>query len=379
MTYDAISNPGQIPTIQTPKHAAVNYSTHTSPQSYDNAPAVTTFQGKPKWTFWVEFNRNKRDGAEKPWEKRLLFEVKQVDRPRVNFDHAEIQQYNKKRQVYKQIQYQQVQIRFIDSIAHSAFEMYKDFARHYFADFNRTDREDWYWDLTRGTFDTTGANAGRGWGFNPSNVDSDQDSYYFSTIDIHHVHGRIDYKMTLVNPKIISFDPDDLDMANGQEFSSISMSLAYEGIIMSEGSVFDPQFFANAETVFGGPRIGEFDPGRAEAFESSPYPSIATFVPKSFVQNQEEALYDSTNLASQAVTNAFSNQTPGGVSTIDPNFVGPLPVPGSLNTSLPDNLLTNNVSATNTGFTGFGSSIASAGQAASQTAGRALSALGIDI
>lgn len=162
------------------------------------------------------------------WERDLGFMVKQTDRPSVTPNTEELNQYNKKRQVYTGYKINPVRIAFYDTVDNTAHRMWVDYSSHYFGDFRHNNAPgDWSHDIINNQMygnDT-------GFGFAPlSNLNPDNANYFFQNIDIYQLYGKNYTKYSLINPRVVSFEPDDLDYANS-EANVFSMSVQPEAVL----------------------------------------------------------------------------------------------------------------------------------------------------
>jgi hypothetical protein len=179
---------------------------------------------KSKFMFYVRFHRTSTNGASN-WEQTLSFAVKSLDRPKIEFDTETINQYNKKRIVQTRVNYSPVNLRLHDTIDNRAQAMFQEYFQFYYGDGKNTNDEDWFYDITLDEFKNSGS-----WGFIPPSGEPNQ-TYFFSKVQVYQIYsGRYD-QFDLIHPKISSFDPDDLDYANGDTPNEIQMTLEYEGII----------------------------------------------------------------------------------------------------------------------------------------------------
>lgn len=188
---------------------------------------------KPKFLFYVRFMRSQGTGgtgagtSTVDWSKGLGLVVKNVDRPKVAFDVQTLNQYNKKRVVQSRVEYAPVSIKFHDTVDNKVFNMFEEYFRFYYGDPRATSDVAWQWDQYAQQLKTPGSGN---WGFNPPAVDPNF-SYFFSRMEIYQLFGGKFARFDLINPKIVSFDPDELDYSNGSLGHEITMNLAFEGIV----------------------------------------------------------------------------------------------------------------------------------------------------
>lgn len=188
---------------------------------------------KSKFLFYIRFMRSGGTGGTGgttavDWSKGVGLTVKTVDRPKVGFETQTLNQYNKKRVVQSKVEYAPLTIRFHDTVDSKVFNMFEEYFRFYYGDPRAPADTAWNWDIAAAQMQGTG--SGR-WGFNPPQVSAPNDSYFFSSIEIYQLYAGKYSQFDIVNPKIVSFDPDEMDYTNGGATHEITMTLAFEGIL----------------------------------------------------------------------------------------------------------------------------------------------------
>ena len=187
---------------------------------------------KSKFLFYVRFMRSGATGGTGgttavDWSKGVGLTVKIVDRPKVAFDTQTLNQYNKKRVVQSRVEYSPLTIRFHDTVDSKVFNMFEEYFRFYYSDPRAPGDTAWTWDINAPSM--VGPGSGR-WGFNPPNVEANN-SYFFSRMEIYQLYAGQYSQFDIINPKIVSFDPDEMDYTNGGATHEITMSLQFEGIV----------------------------------------------------------------------------------------------------------------------------------------------------
>jgi len=194
------------------------------------ADIYSNSQGFPKQknVFLVRFNKS---GSISTSATLMTYAIKSVDRPSIQPTSEELNQYNKKRQVFTGYKKSPIKCTFYDDAQGSAQSMWADYSRYYFGDFaTGNDGGPFFDDITGSTF----ANNGSDFGFTSFNGGnpSPGSQWYFTSINILHFHNTIYDLYTLVNPKIIAFEPDDLDFEQSG-ISMINTQFVYEAIIFT--------------------------------------------------------------------------------------------------------------------------------------------------
>lgn len=195
---------------------------------------------KPKFLFYVRFVRI---GASNTSQSNLVpsvaqdltsgqdtskdigFIVKSIERPKVTFDTETINQYNKKHVVHKKVDYKPVNIKFHDTIDNRVYKMFQSYFQHYFADSRSRASLDW----SDNTISQNFPGKTIGWGLTGSTLSADL-ADYFSTIEIYQVYSGYYSQFNLMNPKLASFDPDELDFGASGVSHEVAMTIVYEGI-----------------------------------------------------------------------------------------------------------------------------------------------------
>jgi hypothetical protein len=198
--------------------------------------------------FLVRFHANGRPDFDK-----LTYVVKHCDRPKISPKAEELNQYNKRRQVYTGFKLEAIKVTFYDSADGMAQKMWQQYSQYYFGDFAPNAAAGYNYDITTPTFNAD-ANFGLSEGYGGADDDSAQ--WFFSGIDIFHFYvnaGQHYYDaFTLKNPRITSYEPDDLDYENAA-VNQITMQFVYENLQVQQGQPvaagqfgeFGQQFAAN--------------------------------------------------------------------------------------------------------------------------------------
>lgn len=202
---------------------------------------------KSKFLFYVRFIRNNANFAsggtsyaetDKSYkssnpdlEAVPALMVKSVDRPSMTFKNQTLNQYGKKRIIQTQVEYEPVTIRFHDTIDNRVFSMFEEYFRYYYGDPRQLGSNAWLYDITNETFF-----EGPGWGFSPPANIPPNSINFFSQVEIYQfLSGGAYISTVLVNPKIRSFDQDELDYSNGSVGMELTLKLDCEGVLLSNG------------------------------------------------------------------------------------------------------------------------------------------------
>lgn len=181
---------------------------------------------KPKFLFYIDFKMNPAgmnyiNAADN--DRRLGFMVKSADRPSVQYQQQELNQYNRKRLVTTGVSYGSMSYTFHDTIDSPALRMFKDYSAYYYHDF-RKNASDFGYDVVNGVNHTTD------FGYSPKNNGSD--IYFFSSIDFYEFYNGYYTMYQLMNPKFesVSFSSADMQSSEGQD---VTITVKPEGIVWS--------------------------------------------------------------------------------------------------------------------------------------------------
>lgn len=182
--------------------------------------------------------------------KALTFVVKHCDRPKITMKTEELSQYNKKRQIYTGHKLEPVKMTFYDSADGAAQNMWTAYARYYSGDFDPGAVSSSGGAGAYG-YDVISPNylSGAGFGINQSyggNTTDPAAEWFFSSIEIFQFYEfgnrRSFDKYVMYNPRITSYDPDELDYENSS-VAQINMTFVYEDLQYTTNQPFDGNIF----------------------------------------------------------------------------------------------------------------------------------------
>jgi hypothetical protein len=204
---------------------------------------------RQKYLFLVRFVRGTGEGKKSAWEDGLSFACKRFDRPNVMFETQVLNQYNKKRIVQTGIKYNPVKIEFHDTADQKVMQMWHEYASFYFGDFRKSTAADWKYDIVNPDF----KNAGKeGFGLTlPNEKPNDSPEGFFTALECYQFAGGTFTQFDLVNPKIISFNPDEMDYGSDVGHG-LTMTIDYEAIIYKNDSKPVPMNSSSAPTFIQG-------------------------------------------------------------------------------------------------------------------------------
>lgn len=211
--------------------------THATRVFVDN-----TFRLSPrnKFLFYVHFEIDNTAHKSSVFTNRHGSEagilVKRADLPKYQFDTETLNQYNRKKIIYKQIQYNTLNIGMHDDSAGVTNALWALYYGYYIAD-----RQ-----LPSSAYESNH--------YRPTNTDKDKFRYgldnnistpFLKSISIYTMSRKRFLGYTLVNPRIISWNHSDLAYGD-LEFAESTMSVDYEAVRYSAGGVTynNPKGFA---------------------------------------------------------------------------------------------------------------------------------------
>ena len=180
--------------------------------------------------------KGKKQGVLESIRRELAFNVRQVDGPKVNFQYDTLNQYNRKRNVYRRVDYDPINIRFLDTFNNNAIKLFQ-----YLYELNVHDGQNGHPDYrgesnrlkNRGLYhanpmisDDTFTSQHN---FGLKSFDGGS-TYPIKSLDLFIVHGSRYNLIRFVHPKIIAMEHDVFTYEASQPVE-IGMQFAYETVI----------------------------------------------------------------------------------------------------------------------------------------------------
>tara|TARA_B100001057_G_scaffold326835_1_gene327123 strand:+ start:3659 stop:5077 length:1419 start_codon:yes stop_codon:yes gene_type:complete len=240
--------------------------------------------------------------------RSLVFNIKQIDGPKVNFQYDTLNQYNRKRNVYRRVDYDPVSLRFFDTMDNSALKLFR-----YLYELNLKDGRNRHRDYGGSDMLNKGL-------YHPNSISTEEQfvnqhsfglessitstTYPIKSLDLFIVHGARYNLIRFVHPKIIAMDHDVLAYeASGP--IEIGMQFAYETVVYE---TFNYEM-ANAKNV-----TIDFDEIFANSRVMPTTPSIQTGMEGT--NGTYEPNYDWNNLSTQLSNVQNSNSTGSGTTVV---------------------------------------------------------------
>ena len=186
---------------------------------------------KYKFSFYVVLTINPNataDNFSRPpdFKTELSYLVKNVELPKFELDVQELNQYNRKVLVQRQIKYNPITIKFHDDNSGTLRDFWQSYYNYYYMDGRYTDNDFKIDDK----YKNRKAGGNSKWG-----LDTNAKAPYLTKIDIYSMyHGQAE-KITLESPLIISFNHDSHDYAENQGLLEATMSVRYTGVRYESG------------------------------------------------------------------------------------------------------------------------------------------------
>lgn len=155
--------------------------------------------------------------------------VKSTDLPRFTFKTQTLNQYNRKKIVQIDHEFQPINVKFHDDRAHIINTMWQNYYAYYYADSLSAKQAGAYYRT---------AMKGASYVKTKYGLDNNQSIPFFNRIIIYQLNKREYVSYTLINPVISGFNHDQLNSSdNGAQGGECSMTLQYEAVSYDIGSI----------------------------------------------------------------------------------------------------------------------------------------------
>lgn len=230
------------PALLRTRHLASNYFGMDG-----TSPAFMTSIPRTKYMFYARFVTDTDAGNLFPWLQKyklgspdtngVSFKIKQIDKPKLELNAVELNQYNRKRYAYTKVEYQPFTIRMHDTVDNAPLQLWKDYFMYYFGD-SRANKQPLMNDSTV----ASEFNDGTGWGFRPIA----EDLSFFTSLELYSIYGRRYTQMNYLNPKITNVDWTQYDSSSSDP-DEVGLTFRYEAIeYLDEKPISDDMM-----TIFG--------------------------------------------------------------------------------------------------------------------------------
>lgn len=190
------------------------------------------FSPKTKYMYHVRFDPNDEVGNSATsnvfrFQKELGILVKSADLPSFRASVENKQQYNRKKNIQTRVDYQDCRITFHDDNTGVTRSLLEEYYRYYFEDANK---------VTNGVDGAYGARDKYFARVPNYGLNNDKRNPFFKSITIYQLARRNWVAYTLVNPLLTAWDHGSVD-SSGSEFNENTMSVAYEAVQYTSGTV----------------------------------------------------------------------------------------------------------------------------------------------
>ena len=180
--------------------------------------------------------KQKRSSLMDAIRRSLVFNIKQIDGPRINFQYDTLNQYNRKRNVYRRVDYDPVTVRFYDTMNNSALKLFR-----YLYELNLKDGRNRHKDyggiekFNRGLYQPNSLSASTEQDFVDQHSFGLESSvsnttYPIKSLDLFLIHGTKYNLIRFIHPKVVAMDHDVLTYESSQPIE-IGMQFAYETVV----------------------------------------------------------------------------------------------------------------------------------------------------
>lgn len=154
------------------------------------------------------------------WQNGISFKIHAIDRPNVELNLSELNQYNRKRYAYTKVEYQPLNIKIFDTVDDIPLKLWQRYFTYYFGD-SRVKGNTTYNEFVTNPTMTDASN----WGLNPIA----ERLNFFDRIEIYALYAGRYTQINLINPKISKVDWQGHDTASS-DLIDVSMTIRYEAI-----------------------------------------------------------------------------------------------------------------------------------------------------
>jgi len=161
------------------------------------------------------------------WQNGISFKIKGIDKPSVDLQVRELNQYNRKRYAYVKTEYKPVTITIYDTVDNAPFDLWIQYFAYYFGDVRLKSPTTMQSSPVDSVFDDS-----TGWGLRPL---TEQISF-FTTLDLYALYNKKYTKTSYLNPKISTIDWGAYESSDSS-LAEIRMTLEYETLQYDSGDI----------------------------------------------------------------------------------------------------------------------------------------------
>jgi len=161
------------------------------------------------------------------WQGGVSFKIRTVDKPNVDLQQRELNQYNRKRYAYTKTEYKPVTLSIYDTVDNSPLTMWVEYFNYYFGDARAKSAMTMGTSPVDPTFDDS-----TGWGLRPLVNQTN----FFTQLNVYSLFNREYALVTYLNPKIASVDWGNHDTSSS-DMEDFRMTLNYETLQYDTGVI----------------------------------------------------------------------------------------------------------------------------------------------
>ena len=157
----------------------------------------------------------------------VSFKIKAIDRPNVDLQQKELNQYNRKRYAYTKTEYKPLNIIMYDTVDNKPFDLWVEYFTYYFGDARFKSSMTMQSNPVDPTFDDS-----TGWGLRPLA----EQINFFTSVDLYAIFSKEYTRTTYLNPKISAVDWGNNDSSDSG-LEECKMTLTYETLQYDSGTI----------------------------------------------------------------------------------------------------------------------------------------------
>jgi len=186
-----------------------------------------------KYMYYANFNVNAQALSMYPalnllgTRSGVSFKIKAIDRPNIDLQQRELNQYNRKRYAYVKSEYKPLNLTMYDTVDNQPFDLWVEYFTYYFGDARFKSSMTMQSNPVDPTFDDS-----TGWGLRPLA----EQVNFFTSVDLYQIFGKEYSLTTYLNPKISAVDWGNNDSSDSG-LEELKMTLTYETLQYDSGTI----------------------------------------------------------------------------------------------------------------------------------------------
>lgn len=234
----------QITSFRNKQYAAWMFGAQ-SPGQY--MYAVPRYQ----WMYYANFVVNSQAATIYPWLRELgnvngiSFKIKKIDKPNIDLKTKTLNQYNRKRPVYTNVDYKPVNLSIWDTVDNKPLDMWRQYFTYYFGDA----RQKTAMTMGQSTVSPTFSDS-TGWGLRPLT----EEINFFTRLDVYAIFGLKYTRVSYLNPRITNVNFNSYQ-SDSDQLSEIGMQVAYETVNYDPSLNITPEIAAQFGFDLGPPAV----------------------------------------------------------------------------------------------------------------------------